>query len=103
VLGYEPRPDSPNEDLVDSHGRGAPLWFEDMEQLRADGAGRIHVVVWVPWDLAESRVEAGLAAGGRLVRHNVEEASGRWPTLRATGSTSRRRQRQLERTTELGR
>ena len=73
VLGYIPRPDSPDEDLVDSHERGAPFWFEEMEQLRTDGAGTIHLVVWVPWDLAESRVEAGIAAGGRLVRHNVEE------------------------------
>lgn len=74
VLGYIPRPDSPEEDLVDGHDRGAPFWFEEMEQLRADGAGTVHLVVWVPWDEAEARVEAGLAAGGRLVRHNVEEA-----------------------------
>jgi 4a-hydroxytetrahydrobiopterin dehydratase len=74
VLRYQPRPDSPEEDLVDSHERGAPFWFEEMEQLRADGAGTIHLVVWVPWNLAEARVDAGLAAGGRLVRHNVEEA-----------------------------
>ncbi len=73
VLAYVPRPDSPDEDLVDSYERGAPIWFEEMEELRADGAGTIHVVVWVPWDIAESRVEAGLAAGGRLVRHDVEE------------------------------
>jgi 4a-hydroxytetrahydrobiopterin dehydratase len=73
VLGYERRPDSPDEDLVDRHGRGAPFWFEEMEELRADGAGTMHLVVWVPWDAAASRVAAGLAAGGRLVRHNVEE------------------------------
>jgi 4a-hydroxytetrahydrobiopterin dehydratase len=73
VLAYQPRPDSPDEDLVDSHDRGAPFWFEEMEELRADGAGTMHLVVWVPWDAAESRVEAGLAAGGRLVRHSVEE------------------------------
>lgn len=73
VLGYVPRPNSPNEDLVDSHDRNAPFWFEEMEQLRADGSGTIHLVVWVPWDRAASRVEAGIAAGGRLVRHNVEE------------------------------
>jgi 4a-hydroxytetrahydrobiopterin dehydratase len=73
VLGYERRPDSPDEDLIDPHGRLAPFWFEQMDELRADGKGTIHLVVWVPWDEAESRVEAALAAGGRLVRHNNEE------------------------------
>jgi 4a-hydroxytetrahydrobiopterin dehydratase len=73
VLGYDPRPDSPDEDLVDPHDRLAPFWFEEMDELRADGAGTIHLVVWVPWHEAESRVAAGLAAGGRIVRHNVEE------------------------------
>ena len=74
VLGYVPRPDSPDEDLVDSHERGAPFWFEELEELHADGTGTLHPVVWVPWDLAEARVEAGLAAGGRLVRHVAEHA-----------------------------
>jgi 4a-hydroxytetrahydrobiopterin dehydratase len=73
VLGYDPRPDSPDEDLVDPHGRLAPFWFEEMDELRADGAGSIHLVVWVPWDEAEARLAAALAAGGRIVRHNVEE------------------------------
>ncbi len=73
VLGYDRRPDSPDEDLIDSHGRLAPFWFEEMDELRADGAGTIHLVVWVPWDEAEARVAAGLAAGGRMVRHNLEE------------------------------
>jgi len=71
VLGYDRRPDSPDEDLVDPHGRGAPFWFEEMNELRADGRGTIHLVVWVPWDEAESRVAAGLVAGGRMVRHEV--------------------------------
>jgi 4a-hydroxytetrahydrobiopterin dehydratase len=73
VLGYVPRPDSPEEDLVDEHDRGAPFWFEEMDELRSDGNGTMHLVVWLPWDEAASRVEAGIAAGGRLVRHNVEE------------------------------
>jgi 4a-hydroxytetrahydrobiopterin dehydratase len=73
VLGYDRRPDSPEEDLVDRHGRLAPFWFEQMDESRADGAGTVHLVVWVPWDAAESRVAAGVAAGGRLVRHNIEE------------------------------
>ena len=74
VLGYVPRPDSPDEDLVDRHDRSAPFWFEEMEELRSDGKGTIHLVVWVPGDEATARVDAGIAAGGRLVRHNVEEA-----------------------------
>jgi len=74
VLAYDPRADSPDEDLVDPHGRLAPFWFEEMEELRADGAGTMHLVVWVPWDAAESRVAAGVNAGGRVVRHNVEES-----------------------------
>jgi 4a-hydroxytetrahydrobiopterin dehydratase len=73
VLGYDRRSDSRDEDLVDPHGRLAPFWFEQMDELRADGAGTIHLVVWVPWDEAESRVAAGLAAGGRIVRHVPEE------------------------------
>lgn len=73
VLAYDRRPDSPDEDLVDPHDRLAPFWFEEMDELRADGLGTVHLVVWVPWDEAESRVAAGLAAGGRLVRHNTEE------------------------------
>src|SRR5258707_855195 len=49
VLAYQPGPDSPDEDLVDPHARLAPFWFEEMDELRADGAGTIHLVVWVPW------------------------------------------------------
>jgi 4a-hydroxytetrahydrobiopterin dehydratase len=73
VLAYGPRPDSPEEDLVDPHDRLAPFWFEQMDELRSDGKGSVHMVVWVPWDQADARVAAGLAAGGTLVRHNEEE------------------------------
>jgi 4a-hydroxytetrahydrobiopterin dehydratase len=68
VLGYDPRPDSPEEDLVDPRDRNPSLWFEQMDEPRADGGGAIHVAVWVPYEQAEARVAAALAAGGRLVR-----------------------------------
>ena len=68
ILGYEPRPDSPDEDLVDPQGRGPAFWFEAMDEPRGDGGGAIHVAVWVPIEQAEARVEAALAAGGRMVR-----------------------------------
>jgi 4a-hydroxytetrahydrobiopterin dehydratase len=78
ALGYEPRRDSPTEDLVDPRGRGPGLWFEQMKQLRGDGGGAIHVAVWVPYEQAEARIAAALAAGGRMVR---DEFAPSWWTL----------------------
>lgn len=78
ILGYEPRHDSPAEDLVDPRDRGAPFWFERMKHPRADGGGAIHVAIWVPHEQAEARVAAALAAGGRLVRDEFAPA---WWTL----------------------
>jgi len=78
VLGYQRRPDSPDEDLVDPHNRGPAFWFEQMEQTRADGGGAIHVAVWMPHERAEARVAAALAAGGHMVRDDFAPA---WWTL----------------------
>jgi 4a-hydroxytetrahydrobiopterin dehydratase len=68
ALGYDPRPDSPEEDLVDPHGRDTSVWFEEMREARGDGGGAIHVGIFVPPGQGEARVAAALAAGGRLVR-----------------------------------
>jgi len=78
VLGYEPRPDSPDEDLVDPRDRGPALWLEQMDEPRADGGGAIHVAVWIPYEEAEARVAAALAAGGRMVRDDFAPA---WWTI----------------------
>lgn len=78
ALGYEPRRDSPEEDLVDPRGRGPGFWFEPMEKPRTDGGGAIHFVVWVPYEQAEARIAAALAAGGRLVR---DDSAPSWWTL----------------------
>jgi len=78
VLGYESRPDSPAEDLVDPHGRTVPFWFEQMKEPRADGGGAIHIAVWVPYEQAEARIAAALAAGGRMVRDSFAPS---WWTL----------------------
>src|SRR3979411_3530921 len=40
VLGYEPRRDSPAEDLVDPRGRGGPFWVEEMAEPRPRGGAR---------------------------------------------------------------
>lgn len=78
ALGYEPRGDSPDEDLVDPHWRGPAFWFEPMDEPRADGGGAIHVAIWVPYEEAEARIAAALAAGGRMVRDEFAPA---WWTL----------------------
>lgn len=78
VLAYEPRRDSPEEDLVDPRRRGPGLWFEQMEKPRADGLGAIHMVVWVPYEQAETRIAAALAAGGRMIRDDFAPS---WWTL----------------------
>ena len=78
VLGYEPRIDSPDEDLVDPHDRGPAFWFEGMKEPRGDGGGAIHIAVWVPPEQAEARVAAALAAGGHMVRDTFAPS---WWTL----------------------
>jgi 4a-hydroxytetrahydrobiopterin dehydratase len=78
VLGYEPRNDSPEEDLVDPRWRGPYLWFETMSEPRGDGGGAIHISVNVPYEQAEARVAAALAAGGQMVR---DEYAPMWWTL----------------------
>jgi 4a-hydroxytetrahydrobiopterin dehydratase len=78
ILGYEPRRDSPDEDLVDPRGRWPGFWFERMEQPRPDGGGAIHVAVWVPYEQAQALIAAALAAGGRMVRDTFAPA---WWTL----------------------
>jgi len=78
VLGYEPRRDSPAEDLVDPRNRAVPFWFEQMKEPRPDGGGAIHIAVWVPHEQAEARIAAALAAGGRMVR---DEFAPSWWTL----------------------
>ena len=77
VLGYQRRVDTPEEDLVDAGFRNSSFWFEQMEEPRGDGLGAIHIGVFVPYEVAQARVDAALAAGGRLVR----DRSPMWWTL----------------------
>lgn len=65
LLGYRHRADS-FEDLIDPHRRGAPVFFQQMDEPRPQ-RNRLHLDVWVPYDQAEARIAAAIAAGGRLV------------------------------------
>jgi 4a-hydroxytetrahydrobiopterin dehydratase len=84
VLAYEPRADGPDEDLVDPRDIGPSFWFESMDEPRPGCHGAIHVAVWVPFEEAEARITAALAAGGRMVRD--EFAPAWWTLADATGS-----------------
>jgi 4a-hydroxytetrahydrobiopterin dehydratase len=69
VTGYvdEPGPpDLPDGGLLDPLRRGPTIWFQQMDAPRPQ-RNRIHLDVDVPAELARSRVDAALAAGGTLV------------------------------------
>ena len=68
VLGYtgEAGADGPKDPLIDAVGQGPAVWFQQMDRPRPQ-RNRIHLDVTVPHDEAPRRVEAALAAGGRLV------------------------------------
>jgi 4a-hydroxytetrahydrobiopterin dehydratase len=70
VLGYEDEPPQvPNGQVMaifDPLRVGPAFWFQQMDTPRPQ-RNRIHIDVSVPHDLAEQRVAAAIAAGGRLV------------------------------------
>jgi 4a-hydroxytetrahydrobiopterin dehydratase len=59
--------------LVDPLRLGPPMWFQTMDEPRP-GRDRFHIDVSVPHDEAEARIEAALAAGGRMVTDRYARA-----------------------------
>ncbi|MFF1379465.1 VOC family protein [Streptomyces sp. NPDC058308] len=68
VLGYadEAGAEGPEDPLVDPVRQGPAIWFQQMDRARPQ-RNRIHIDISVPHDEAPRRIEAALAAGGRLV------------------------------------
>jgi 4a-hydroxytetrahydrobiopterin dehydratase len=54
------------EDVVDPSGRVPALWFQHTDAHETPRQ-RFHIDLWVPHDVAEERVAAAVAAGGRVV------------------------------------
>lgn len=54
------------DDVVDPSGRVPVLWFQDTDSHETPRQ-RFHVDLWVPHDVAEERIAAAVAAGGRVV------------------------------------
>jgi len=75
VLGYADRPGDPPQEgaLVDPFGQGPAVWFQQMDAPRPQ-RNRIHLDVNVPPDAAPLRIEAALAAGGRLLSDSAAPA-----------------------------
>ncbi len=63
VLGY---PVVSDEDLLDVHRQGPSFWFQQMDSPRT-GRDRFHIDIYVPHDQVQARIDAALAAGGRIV------------------------------------
>jgi 4a-hydroxytetrahydrobiopterin dehydratase len=52
--------------LLDPSGRGPAIWFQQMDAPRPQ-RNRIHIDVDVPAEAARARIDAAIAAGGRLL------------------------------------
>ncbi|KQS98673.1 hypothetical protein ASG23_13015 [Cellulomonas sp. Leaf395] len=77
ALGYTPDRRDWNTDIVDPRRLNPVLVFQEIdtsETERRRQRNRIHVELAVPSDLAQTRLAATLAAGGRL----LDESEGRW-------------------------
>jgi 4a-hydroxytetrahydrobiopterin dehydratase len=89
VLGYQPRLDSPDEDLVDPQDRGAPFWFEKMDEPRSDEGGAIHISVWIPLTRRRRALPRRSPPEATWSATTTRRRGGRWPMPPATRSTSR--------------
>jgi len=66
VLGYTDTSGEADDAILDPAGLLPTIWFQHMDQPRPD-RNRIHFDISVAHDEGEARVQAALAAGGRLV------------------------------------
>lgn len=85
MLGYvdEAGADGPRDPLVDPVGQCPSVWFQQMSEPR-EQRNRIHFDICVPHDEAPGRIEAALAAGGRMTY--TAEAPAFWVLADAEGN-----------------
>lgn len=62
-----------NAALIDPFGRGPVFWFQQMDSPRPQ-RNRIHIDVDVPHDVAQARIDAAVAAGGRVLSDEAAPA-----------------------------
>ena len=74
ITGYADEPGSElNAALVDPTGRGPEIWFQQMDAPRPQ-RNRIHIDVDVPHEAVGARIDAAIAAGGRLLSDDASPA-----------------------------
>lgn len=74
ITRYADEPGSElNAALIDPTGRGPAIWFQQMNGPRPQ-RNRIHIDVDVPHEAARSRIDAAIAAGGRLLSGDAAPA-----------------------------
>jgi 4a-hydroxytetrahydrobiopterin dehydratase len=74
ITGYVDEPGSELAGaLVDAAGRGPVIWFQQMDAPRPQ-RNRIHLDVDVPHEEARARIDAAVAAGGRLLSDDAAPA-----------------------------
>ncbi|WP_236791087.1 VOC family protein [Amycolatopsis sp. GM8] len=81
ALGYVD--ETPGGALLDPHGRGPAVWFQQMDAPRPQ-RNRIHLDISVPHDEATERIRAALDAGGTL--RSDAEAPAFWVLADAEGN-----------------
>lgn len=70
VLGYRAEDQEGEGQVVDPHGSLPTLWFQQMDPPRTE-RGRFHLDLTIPPEQVQRRLDAALAAGGRLVSDEV--------------------------------
>lgn len=78
VLGYAPMAD---DNAIDPLGHGSTVWMQDLDPSKLLRHA-MHVDVSLAREAARSRVDAALAAGGRV----VDEAEGHWTLADRAGN-----------------
>lgn len=84
ILGYEVRGDG--RQVEDKGGRRTALWFQDSPGSAGAVEQRFHLDVVVPPEVARSRIDAALAAGGTLTTD--EHAPAFWVLADRYGNTA---------------
>lgn len=74
VLGYG---SADGDEIVDPRRIGPTIWFQQLDEPR-ETRNRLHLDVYVAHDEADARVEAAVAAGGRVVSREFEPS---WTVL----------------------